>query len=66
MLFIVLFFIAKKYDFFAIRNLAWDSDVKNVAHSFQTTLEDYKDAHNGERPASIRAVEYLIPIYVRA
>lgn len=62
----VLFFIAKIYDFFAIRNLAWDSDVKSVAHSFQTTLEDYKGAHNGERPASIRAVEYLIPVYVKS
>jgi hypothetical protein len=61
----VLFFIAKIYDSFAIRNLGWDSDVKGVAHIFQTALEDYKGTHNGERPASIRAVEYLIPVYVK-
>lgn len=45
----------------AMQNASKNYDVKEIAHYLQTATEDFKRMRNGERPASVRDIEGLLP-----
>jgi len=42
-----------------------ESTVKQFAHTFQLSIEDYIEKHYGERPKSVRDVEFSPPVFAK-